>query len=70
LYTDGITEAQNAADELFGEARLETAVAAHAANHAHHIQQALLDAVAAFTAGAPQFDDIACLTLKRLPPTP
>jgi sigma-B regulation protein RsbU (phosphoserine phosphatase) len=65
FYTDGITEASNPDDELFGEARLqaiardfwpqppETIVAA--------IQQAILD----FTRPAPQFDDATLLLLKR-----
>ncbi len=66
LYTDGLTEAQNAAGELFGEARLREAVTGAGHGGAEAVQRALLDAVAAFVAGAPQFDDMTCIILQRL----
>jgi sigma-B regulation protein RsbU (phosphoserine phosphatase) len=64
LYTDGVTEAQDATGALFGEARLaETLSAAKAADVAA-LNARILDAVHAFEAGAPRFDDITCVTLE------
>jgi serine phosphatase RsbU (regulator of sigma subunit) len=51
LYTDGLTEARDAADEEFGEERLLAAAVAHRACSAPALQARLVDAVAAFTAG-------------------
>ncbi len=56
LYTDGLTEARDAADEEFGEARLLEAAVAHRACSAPSIQARLTAAVAAFTGGALQDD--------------
>ncbi|HSW05509.1 PP2C family protein-serine/threonine phosphatase [Aquabacterium sp.] len=63
LYTDGITEAQDAAGALFGEAALVTALAAAGPQPV----QALVDAVRAFENGAPQADDISCVWLRYAP---
>ncbi len=58
LYTDGVTEAQNAVGEFFGKQRLRQAVTAAAgldcSGMHDNIQQALKD----FTGGAEQSDDI------------
>ena len=64
LYTDGLMEATNAANELFGEARtLETLNRAQDAD-----PQALLEFVDAevrrFVGDAPQFDDLTMLCLQ------
>lgn len=63
LYTDGVTEAQNAAGEFFGDNRLT-----EAANSAflrglppQGVTEAIRDALDAFTGSAPQFDDITLL---------
>jgi phosphoserine phosphatase RsbU/P len=56
LYTDGLTEARDAADEEFGEARLLEAAVAHRACSAPSIQARLTAAVAAFTGGELQDD--------------
>ena len=57
LYTDGVTEATNASLELYGEGRLEAAVAA--------ADRKVVDAIRAdvdlFVAGAEQADDITLL---------
>lgn len=61
LYTDGVTEAQSK-EELFGEARLEAALAsgvADAKGACHVVQMA----VEAFAAGEPQADDMTMLAL-------
>ncbi|MGD0499884.1 MAG: SpoIIE family protein phosphatase [Bryobacteraceae bacterium] len=63
-YTDGVTEARNEAGEFFGRKRLKQVVAAHAAEPSEAIRQAIQEAVEAFTAGAPQWDDITVLVLE------
>jgi serine phosphatase RsbU (regulator of sigma subunit) len=66
LYSDGVTEANNTADEEFGEERLIEALRQHRAEPAETIVQAVRTALAAFTAGAPQADDITLVIAKRL----
>jgi sigma-B regulation protein RsbU (phosphoserine phosphatase) len=51
LFTDGLTEARNAADEEFGEQRLLDAAVEHRACSAPSLQARLAAAVAAFTSG-------------------
>jgi len=64
LYTDGVTEAFNASDEPFGEARLEAALARGAPSSAA-VVETVAAALAAFAGIAPQSDDIAMLALRR-----
>ncbi|MBP7693858.1 MAG: SpoIIE family protein phosphatase [Anaerolineales bacterium] len=56
-YTDGITEAINPAEELFGEARLRAVVAAVEPKTPERVVAAILEAVRAFSGPAPQADD-------------
>ncbi len=70
LFTDGITEASDPGtpdrpDRFFGEERLIEVVRRSAGLTAGEIQTAILDAVAAHTAGAPQSDDITLVVFKR-----
>jgi phosphoserine phosphatase RsbU/P len=62
LFTDGLTEARNAADEEFGEQRLIDAAVAHRGCSAPAIQARLDEAVAAFT-GGPMQDDATLIVL-------
>ncbi len=64
IYTDGVTEAQNAAGEFFGRKRLKEIVAARAAESCQAIHHAIDQAVSAFTEGAEQSDDITLLVLE------
>lgn len=66
LYTDGISEALNPAFDLFGEARLHEEVAAVAHRGADAVLDAILSAVKAFSAGAPQADDYTLVAIQRL----
>jgi phosphoserine phosphatase RsbU/P len=66
IYTDGVTEAQNAAGEFFGKKRLRDTVIAHAASSCAAIHEAIQEAVATFTEGAAQSDDITVLVLDYL----
>jgi phosphoserine phosphatase RsbU/P len=64
IYSDGVTEAQNSAGEFFGKKRLREAVAAHAAQSAAALHDAVQEAVTAFTGGAAQSDDITVLVVE------
>jgi serine phosphatase RsbU (regulator of sigma subunit) len=64
IYSDGVTEAQNGRSEFFEKGRLREIVAAHVASSCSAIHDAIQDAVAAFTEGAPQSDDITVLVLE------
>lgn len=64
FYTDGVTEAFNAQDELYGNDRLLADAAAFSGEAAPAITAGILRQVRAFAAGTPQSDDIAILTLK------
>lgn len=64
IYTDGVTEAVNSADEMFGEERLEALVTGIRGHSAGEIKTRILDEVLAFTRGLPQGDDITLIALK------
>ncbi|HEX3472770.1 MAG TPA: SpoIIE family protein phosphatase [Silvibacterium sp.] len=64
LYTDGISEAMTHDDEEWGEERLIKAAEKVKSKPACEILRALFDAADAFTAGAPQHDDMTLLVLK------
>ena len=66
LYTDGVTEAVNRAEDFFGEERLEQYLSAHAGEGAEPIVAGLHAAVQEFAEGAPQSDDITVLALRYL----
>lgn len=65
LYTDGITEAQNGREEMFGSERLLRTARQNLSASAEGFQNALLDAVGGFVGETPQFDDIALMVLKQ-----
>ena len=67
LYTDGVTEAQDPGQALFGEERLLAEVAGARAADARELVQAVLKAVHDFAHGDPPADDIAILAMRRLP---
>ena len=64
MYTDGVTEAVNADNQMFGEERLEKLVKEIVSLSADEIKQRILDEVLNFTAGLPQGDDITLIALK------
>ena len=65
IYTDGVTEAQNAAGEFFGKKRLREIVTARAADPCQALHDAIQAAVTEFTEGAPQSDDITLVVLEK-----
>jgi serine phosphatase RsbU (regulator of sigma subunit) len=66
LYTDGVTEAENDALEMFGEERLEEVIAASADLSASACADAIREAVNRFTGDAPQSDDITVIVVRVL----
>ena len=64
LYTDGVTEACDKNEILFGETRLETVLARTADRSAQETCCAVTDAVHAFVRDTPQSDDITMLCLN------
>ena len=66
LYTDGVTEAMDPDNEEFGLERLQEVYAESPPTDAHRANDAAFEAVHAFAAGAPQSDDITCVTLMRI----
>jgi serine phosphatase RsbU (regulator of sigma subunit)/pSer/pThr/pTyr-binding forkhead associated (FHA) protein len=64
IYTDGVTEAQNAAGEFFGKKRLRQIVTARAGDRCQAVHDAIQEAVTEFTEGAPQSDDITLVVLE------
>lgn len=64
LYTDGVTEAFNTADEYYGEERMIAVVSRNRARPADEIRDALLEDIRQFTGTAPQSDDITFILIK------
>ena len=67
LYTDGVTEATDASNALYGEKRLHAFLNQHAMLEATAILPALKADIDAFVREAPQFDDITMLMLDYHP---
>jgi sigma-B regulation protein RsbU (phosphoserine phosphatase) len=66
LYTDGITEARNAANELFGDERLLAALTQRITSAAPALLEGLVNEVRAFSKTATPHDDQTLLVLRRL----
>lgn len=65
VYTDGVTEAENAAHEQYGEERLlEFAASQPTDLSSEEFDKRLLESVHKFAAGHPQNDDITMLSVK------
>lgn len=66
LYTDGITEAENADLEMFGTGRLERIILASNQLPADGLIEEILTAVRSFTGDHPQSDDITLMVIRSL----
>jgi sigma-B regulation protein RsbU (phosphoserine phosphatase) len=64
LYTDGITEAENPAGEMFGEERLRGAVVGARGLPAGGVLDSVIGTVRAFAGDAPQADDITLMIVR------
>ncbi len=64
LYTDGVTEATNSRNELYGDERLEKCLNGLEGMSSEDICRAVKKDVDSFVGDAPQFDDITMLSLR------
>lgn len=65
LYTDGVTEARNGADDLFEDARLLDLLAGAGGASAEEVVARVVAGVEAFVGQAPRSDDVTVLALRR-----
>ena len=63
LYTDGVVEAHDQKDELYGNERLERVLDSTRNCPGEQVLERVFDGVSAFAAGTPQFDDITMVVL-------
>ena len=64
-FTDGLTEAPNAAEEEFGKERIAKTLQKNAGKSAEEIKDAIMAAYSDFIGAEKQFDDITLIVLKR-----
>ncbi len=67
IYSDGLTEAENPREEMFGEERLQALIVKAAPLGSQELEDNLLAEIAGFTEGTPQTDDITFVLIQRLP---
>lgn len=65
LYTDGVTEAADSAENEFGLERLRDVLAANASQGAQAVVEAVSEAIARFTGAVPQSDDITLIAVEK-----
>jgi sigma-B regulation protein RsbU (phosphoserine phosphatase) len=65
-FTDGVSEAMNAADEEWGEDRLKDAVQANGDLNARMLIDRLMISADEFVSGAPQHDDMTLLVVRAI----
>jgi sigma-B regulation protein RsbU (phosphoserine phosphatase) len=66
FYTDGITDATDTQNRIFGEEHLQRVVAEHSGAPAAGIASAIDQARRDFIGSAPQFDDVTLVVVKRI----
>lgn len=66
-FSDGLTEARDAAGKLYGNQRLSATVQANSQQSAEGLRDAILADVRAFSAGQPQRDDITVVVAEFSP---
>lgn len=66
IYTDGVTEAIDKNDNLYGDDRFVKLLSSKQFKSAKDLTSAIIDDISNFADGAEQFDDITILVLKRL----
>jgi sigma-B regulation protein RsbU (phosphoserine phosphatase) len=64
LFSDGVTEAMDPEDELFGVARLQEALEGHVDTSLEDLQKLILESVENFSRGARQGDDVTILLVR------
>ena len=64
IYSDGVTELMNSANQFYGEARLGKLLMENFNHTCSQIEKILLDELNEFRGKVPQYDDITVLTIK------
>jgi sigma-B regulation protein RsbU (phosphoserine phosphatase) len=64
LFSDGVTEAMNPDEQMFGVSRLCEVLAGQQNASLDHLQKAILESVQNFTRGASQGDDVTLLLIR------
>lgn len=64
FYSDGVSEAMNLHNELYGFDNLKNTIKLHSAESAYHIQTAIINSINFFRNGAHQNDDITLVVVK------
>jgi sigma-B regulation protein RsbU (phosphoserine phosphatase) len=64
LYTDGITEAMNDSQDLFGESRLSSIVQEHGHLASGELRERILREIESFVGSADQHDDMTMILMK------
>jgi sigma-B regulation protein RsbU (phosphoserine phosphatase) len=65
VYSDGLTDAQNEREEMFGEERLLTIIRQEARLGSNALERKFLQAIEEFTQGVPQTDDITFVVVEK-----
>jgi len=65
VYSDGLTDARNPQDEMFGEKRLRGIIREEAPSGSQALEQRFLKAIEEFTQGMPQTDDITFVVVEN-----
>ncbi len=65
VYSDGLTDAQNRQEDMFGEERLLEIIRQEAPSGGRALEQRILKAVEEFTQGMPQTDDITFVVIEK-----
>jgi serine phosphatase RsbU (regulator of sigma subunit) len=65
VYSDGLTDAENQQQEMFGEERLLNLIRQEAPSGSHALKQRFLKTIEEFTQGMPQTDDITFVVVEK-----
>jgi sigma-B regulation protein RsbU (phosphoserine phosphatase) len=64
-YSDGLTEAENSREEMFGEDRVKEIIRREAPAGVSRLNDVLISSIAEFTKGRDQSDDITMVIAQR-----
>jgi len=65
VYSDGLTDAQNQREEMFGKKRLLQLIRQEAPSGSRALERKFLQAIEEFTQGTPQTDDITFVIVEK-----
>lgn len=65
VYSDGLTDAENSREEMFGEERLLEIIQREAPSGSRAVEHSILKEIGAFTESTPQTDDITFVVVEK-----